>query len=320
MISLFWTRIIAPKPEVDEIIKCNQETTERKKSRELWQDIDETIIENVDEFETIFSRTSTPKKIKESVKIPRRVCIKVLDSKRSQTVGIFAQNLHRLRIDAQAIEHAIYNWDTKNVGLDLLQQMREHRASANELKLIKEAVATRFDGPLDGPERFLLNFSKISCASERIDCILFRIEFEEAIGHIGRKIDTVRKLCDFLVENDPLKDLFSIILTLGNFMNGGNRVRGQADGFGLDVLNKLKDVKSKDKKITLLHYIVKTFINKRRQNGIKPKEIVYPVPSAREVKEACMIDFVDINEQIDQLKNRLAGECTHNAKILISQM
>lgn len=37
--------------------------------------------------------------------------------------------------------------------------------------------------------------------------------------------------------------VLSIILTLGNFMNGGTN-RGQADGFQLSVLNKIKDVKT----------------------------------------------------------------------------
>ena len=43
--------------------------------------------------------------------------------------------------------------------------------------------------------------------------------------------------------SEPLKQLFAIILTLGNYMNGGNCQRGQADGFGLEILSKLKDVK-----------------------------------------------------------------------------
>lgn len=80
---------------------------------------------------------------------------------------------------------------------------------------------------------------------------------------------------------------------------------GQADGFGLDVLNKLKDVKSKDKKITLLHFIVKTFIGKRRQSGLKPKEIVYPVPDAEDVKSASTVDFDVLNDQIEQLSKNL---------------
>ena len=41
-----------------------------------------------------------------------------------------------------------------------------------------------------------------------------------------------------------MKKVLGLILAFGNYMNGGNRTRGQADGFGLDILAKLKDVKS----------------------------------------------------------------------------
>jgi len=47
------------------------------------------------------------------------------------------------------------------------------------------------------------------------------------------------------MNSETLKKVMAIILALGNFMNGGNLQRGQADGFGLDILPKLKDVKSK---------------------------------------------------------------------------
>ena len=53
-----------------------------------------------------------------------------------------------------------------------------------------------------------------------------------------------------------------MILACGNYMNGGNRQRGQADGFAIDILPKLKDVKSKDNSMTLLHYIVRVWIIK----------------------------------------------------------
>lgn len=38
--------------------------------------------------------------------------------------------------------------------------------------------------------------------------------------------------------------VLGLVLAFGNYMNGGNRSRGQADGFSLDILPKLKDVKS----------------------------------------------------------------------------
>lgn len=53
-----------------------------------------------------------------------------------------------------------------------------------------------------------------------------------------------------MTNGKDLKHLFAIILKLGNFMNGGNRTRGQADGFGLEILAKLKDVKSKDNQVS----------------------------------------------------------------------
>ena len=62
--------------------------------------------------------------------------------------------------------------------------------------------------------------------------------------------------------SDDLSFVLSIILTLGNFMNGGTN-RGQADGFQLSVLNKIKDVKtqvSKDREnrckinVTYMHF------------------------------------------------------------------
>lgn len=51
-----------------------------------------------------------------------------------------------------------------------------------------------------------------------------------------------------LQTNETVKKVLGLILAFGNFMNGGNRTRGQADGFSLDILPKLKDVKSNVRK------------------------------------------------------------------------
>lgn len=53
-------------------------------------------------------------------------------------------------------------------------------------------------------------------------------------------------LCfEALLESRGVKEVMGLVLALGNHMNGGNRTRGQADGFGLEILPKLKDVKSR---------------------------------------------------------------------------
>lgn len=51
--------------------------------------------------------------------------------------------------------------------------------------------------------------------------------------------------CVQALQSGPeVMQVLGLVLAFGNFMNGGNRTRGQADGFALDILPKLKDVKS----------------------------------------------------------------------------
>jgi len=56
-----------------------------------------------------------------------------------------------------------------------------------------------------------------------------------------------------------LKKLFEFILAIGNFVNAGG-IRGNAKGFQLDSLSKLKDTKASDNRTTLVDYIVKVAI------------------------------------------------------------
>lgn len=319
MKPLFWTRILTPKPaqipdndvaEVDEVDAPTEvKVGENASPIELWHEIDEIKLDNLDEFTELFSRAITvPKKAKETsmptkpLKIKR---VKVLDCKRSQSVGIFARSLH---VDFGVIEKAIYHWDTSIITLEILQQLMEHKASPVELEMIKNAATAQSNTPLDGPEEFLLKLSSVSCSGERISCILFQADFEEACNAIGRKVETVQRLCQFLLENEYLKKLFSIILTLGNRMNGGNKLRGQADGFELDILNKLRDVKSNDPKVTtLLHFIVKTYIKEFRQINVPLHEIIVPVPDPNAVKQTIDIDFIQVHEQLIELKKKIAG-------------
>lgn len=273
---------------------------------ELWQEIDEAELENIDEFIELFSRQPVvPKKAKTEAKPVKIQTIKVLDSKRSQSVGIFARSLH---LDFSQIEKAIYFCDTSVVSMETLQQLMNIKSTPEEIASIKEAATTQTNAPLDGPEQFLLKISNISCATERIHCILFEADFDEAYNLIAKKIDTVTQLCTFLMENENLKLVFSIILTLGNYMNAGNRTRGQADGFGLEILSKLRDVKSKDLKMTLLHFIVRTYINKCRNKGIALNDIKLPVPDAGDVSKCLGIDFSELKEQLTHLQNKLNGE------------
>lgn len=86
-------------------------------------------------------------------------------------------------------------------------------------------------------------------------------------------------------------------------MNGGNLNRGQADGFGLEILSKLKDVKSKDSKVTLLHYVIRMYMKKIR-NPFEPN-LPLPVPEPENIRRAAAVDFEEDKMNLQKLQQQL---------------
>lgn len=117
MKPLYWTRIIVPVGQEPEKLESPTETP-------LWAQLEEVKMEDLSEFASLFSRrivTRTPT-VKKVVPKNKSTAVKLLDSKRSQNVGILAQSLH---VEFAEIENAIYNFDTSVVSLEALQQIYE---------------------------------------------------------------------------------------------------------------------------------------------------------------------------------------------------
>ncbi|XP_054741475.1 protein cappuccino isoform X6 [Anastrepha obliqua] len=323
MKPLYWTRIVTtappprptpPQSNTDSSGSSPEDVPDAAAPKEIWQEIEETNLDNIDEFTELFSRqavvpVSKPKEKKEV----RVKAMKVLDSKRSQNVGIVSRSLH---VDFCEIEHAIYHVDTSVVSLETLQQIINIKATNEELELIKEAAQS--DIPLDYPEQFLLKISQISMSTERISCIVFQAEFEEAATVVSRKLEVVTQLSQYLIESEDLKLVFTIILTLGNYMNGGNRQRGQADGFTLEILGKLKDVKSKESQTTLLHFIVRTYISRRRKEGVQLLEMALPIPEPSDVERAAQVDFDEVKLQVMELHKKLKANKKTTERVVLA--
>ncbi|GFU07445.1 formin-2 [Nephila pilipes] len=247
MRPLYWTRI-----------QINTPASVEKDSECLWDNLKEAELQNWEEFEELFSKQTkkkSPTEPKNNTQSKAKEVAKLLDQKRSQNVGILISSLH---LDLSEIQNALYNFDTSVISTDTLQSVYDARPTPDELQTISQHRTAQPDVPLDKPEQFLWELSLISEYSIRIECIMFHASFNENLDHIESKLLNLRLTCDFL-KNKNVENVISIILSLGNYMNGGNGSRGQADGFGLEILPKLRDVKSKDNSLTLLHFVVKLY-------------------------------------------------------------
>ncbi|GBN26758.1 Formin-2 [Araneus ventricosus] len=221
--------------------------------------------------------------------------------KRSQNVGI----------------HIKSSLDIRNSECtDTLQSIYDVRPTPDELQTISQHRTAQPDVPLDKPEQFLWELSLIPEYAIRIESIMFHASFSENLDHVENKLLNLKMTCDFL-KSKSVENVISIILSLGNYMNGGNGARGQADGFGLEILPKLRDVKSKDNSLTLLHFVVKLYFTIFEQEK-QAEECHLPVPEPSDVERAGTVNFDDVRKELDKLYVQTAACERKVSKILNS--
>ncbi|XP_050980863.1 formin-2 isoform X2 [Labeo rohita] len=298
MKPLYWTRI--------------QLHTKKDSNALVWEKIEEPSVD-FDEFVELFSKTAVKEKKKPlSDTISRsktKQVVKLLNTKRSQAVGILMSSLH---LDMKDIQHAILNLDNTVVDLETLQALYENRAQQDELEKIEKHVKSSKDKegskPLDKPEQFLHQLSQIPDFSGRVFCILFQSTFTECISSVQRKLQILQKVCKTLQSGSGVLQVLGLVLAFGNFMNGGNRTRGQADGFSLDILPKLKDVKSSDNSKSLLSYIVSYYLRHFDEDAGR-ETCVFPLPEPHDLFQASQMKFEDLTKDLLRLRKDLRA-CT----------
>ena len=82
--------------------------------------------------------------------------------------------------------------------------------------------------------------------------------------------------------------------------------RGQADGFGLEILPKLRDVKSRDNTRNLLQYLVMQYVRKFDEDAWT-EQAKLPLPEPSDISKSAMVNFEDLEVDIDKASKSLNG-------------
>ena len=135
-----------------------------------------------------------------------------------------------IRVGPGAVERRPLDGDTVEALLKLVPTPEE-----------AEAVAS-FDGEVEllgPPELFVRAVSTVPQLRLRLESVLTARTFSATIKSIEERRDFLRVAVKQVGESVRLRRLIELVLTLGNFMNGGTS-RGEAASFSLDTLLKLK--------------------------------------------------------------------------------
>jgi len=127
-------------------------------------------------------------------------------------------------------------------------------ATPEELSQIKEMLHP--DIVLDKPEQFCLLLAEIPNLRARLKCWEYMLSLHDKLVDIGPPIVAVQRSCREIAKSPSLKVVLGMILALGNYMNGGHARRGQADGFQIDALEKVVEIRDVNNRNSLLEYVI----------------------------------------------------------------
>ncbi|XP_053102654.1 protein diaphanous homolog 1 [Hemicordylus capensis] len=219
--------------------------------------------------------------------------LRVMTQKTAQPLSIF---LGSLRMPYEKIKNIILEVDEATLSESMLQNLIKLLPNPEQLKMIAELKEEYKD--LAEPEQFGVVISSVPCLRPRLSAILFKLQFPEQVEMIKPQIVSVTAACEEVRKSESFSSLLSIILMMGNYMNAGSMNAG-AFGFNISFLGKLKDVKSGDQKLTLLHFLADICEMQHPEVLTFPDELIH-------VEKACQVPALEIRKNLDMIKKQIS--------------
>jgi diaphanous 1 len=180
--------------------------------------------------------------------------INLIDPKRSTNLGI---QLHRLNLKPKDIRTALLRMNRVIMTIDRLDVLIQCLPTKEEAESVNSFMETAMPEQVDRlgkVEKFFFEISQIPEVDIRLKSFHTMQLAHEKLSSIRDDSNTIRKTLQDIQQSDNLKQVLRVALAIGNALNAGSN-RGDAAGFKLDTLTKLRDTKTADNSMTLLHFL-----------------------------------------------------------------
>ncbi|KAJ3437757.1 inverted formin-2 [Anaeramoeba flamelloides] len=200
---------------------------------------------------------------------------------------------NNLQISFLAIKNSILDLDEEALTVDNLKELLITSPTKLEFELLEQYRGLK-SLRLSKPEQFLLDIIDIPRYKIKIRSWICKRTFQSKMDYVVKMIKNLSLACNELQSSGTLKQILKVILTIGNYLNGGT-YRGNASGFKLSTLSKLYHVKGNNTKSpNLLHFIAKLI----GENGISAQQLINEIPH---VKDASSVSFKSIKKNFQQI-------------------
>eukprot|EP00727_Mastigamoeba_balamuthi_P010351 m51a1_g5939 putative inverted formin-2 (1022) ;mRNA; f:111272-116339 len=214
---------------------------------------------NTDEIATLFC-ANPPKKPDDAGKPAEKAAPKVvslLDMKRSNNTAIVMSQFKGLSYEE--IRAKIAAGD--DAALGSVEALRQVLPQSDEMELLRGFAGDR--AALGRAEQWFLCIGELPNAQKKVDALCFKRSFFTRAEDLQVQLAGYEMACKQVTENTNLCFVLKWILAIGNELNAGTE-KGNAQGFRVDTLSKLQDLRSPVQgKKTLLSYVVEKLLDVR---------------------------------------------------------
>lgn len=228
----------------------------------------------------------------------------VLDPQTKKRVEILIQTVKRLEPEEIAMKIKQFDQEVcTEVFLSELKPVLPNPEQVGKLNVYRNADPEELAG-LHPSDRLMVQLIKIERLGPRIEGMLYKRKFDETWSLLD---DSARKLTEAgnaLLNAKHFKELLSLILLIGNYMNGTG-VKGGAFGFRVSSINKLVDTKSLHN-TTLLHFLERTVSKHFPDMEHFLDELAAPAEAYRVNLPDVRKSLTDLREGLKRIKQELA--------------
>ncbi|XP_065839537.1 formin-like protein 2 isoform X2 [Oscarella lobularis] len=176
----------------------------------------------------------------------------LLDPSRARNLGI---TLKRIGLSADVTVSAINDLDLSVLPVEYVELLLKLVPTDSEVKLFERYVA---DGKplkkLNETDFFMYKLTQVERLLPKLKILAYIGNFFDNIHMLIPQLDAIIAASNSLLNSQKLKKLIEIVLAFGNYMNSSKR--GGVYGFRLQSLDLLNELRSTDRKTTLLEHLV----------------------------------------------------------------
>ncbi|XP_054805734.1 formin-like protein 18 [Prosopis cineraria] len=235
---------------------------------------------DISELESLFSAavpSSAPTKkvgVRSSAG-PKSDKVQLVEHRRAYNCEIM---LSKVKVPLHDLMSSVLALEDSALDIDQVENLIKFCPTKEEMELLKGYTGEK--EKLGRCEQFFLELMKVPRVESKLRVFSFKIQFHSQVSDLRKSLNIVDATVEEIKNSVKLKRIMQTILSLGNALNQGT-ARGSAIGFRLDSLLKLTEMRARNNKMTLMHYLCKVLADKLPEVLDFSKDLANLEPAAK---------------------------------------